>query len=151
MKLGKLMFPTLSESSQRTKGKELRQKFLDAIPGLEPLVDAVKTKVRTAGMLRGLDGRPIFCSAEHAGLNYLLQGSGAVISKRWVVISYQNLLKKFEWGTDFTFCCWIHDEIQASCRPEIADEVVQIIEASALQAGEFYDFRIPITASGDKG
>ena len=150
-KLGKLLYPTLSESAQQTKGREIRQKFLDAIPGLEPLIAAVKDKVRTSGMLRGLDGRPIYCSAEHASLNYLLQGSGAVLSKRWVVISYDALCAKYTYGEDFTFCAYVHDEIQVSCRPEIADDIISIIEASALEAGDFYNFRVPITAAGDKG
>ena len=150
-KLGSLMYPTLAEGTQRIKGKELRQKFLDAIPGLEPLVDAVKAKVRDEGMLIGLDKRPILCSAEHAGLNYLLQGAGAVLSKRWVVISHNHLCDRYEYGPDFVNCAYVHDEIQASVRPQIADDVSQVIEQSAIEAGEFYDFRVAITAAGDKG
>ena len=150
-KLGKTLYPTLPESSQRVKGKEIRQKFLDAIPGLEPLINAVKDRVRVDEQLRGLDGRPIFCSAEHAALNYLLQGAGAVISKRFVVIAYDTLCAKYEYGIDFSFCAYVHDEIQVSCRPEIADDVIQIIEDSAIEAGKFYGCRVPITAAGDKG
>ena len=150
-KLGSLMYPTLSESGQRSKGRELRQKFLDAIPGLEPLVDAVKSKVRLEKKLIGLDGRPIFCSAEHAALNYLLQAAGAILSKRWVVITHQKLRDKYEYGKDFSACAWVHDEQQLSVRPEIADDVIQIVEQSAIEAGNFYGFRVPITAAGDKG
>ena len=84
-KLGHSLSPHLSDAQKKTLGGDLRRKFLDAIPGLEPLIDAVKLKVRSAGRLRGLDGRPIFCKAEHASLNYLLQSAGAILSKRWVV------------------------------------------------------------------
>lgn len=150
-KLGKTLYPTLNESSQRQKGKEIRQKFLDAIPGLEPLVNAVKDRVRVDEQLRGLDGRPIFCSAEHASLNYLLQGAGAVLSKRWVVMTFDALSERYQYGTDFSFCCYIHDEVQMSCRPELADDIIQIIESSAIRAGEFYGCRVPITAAGGKG
>ena len=89
------------------KSKEIRQKFLDAIPGLEPLIAAVKDKVRTSGMLRGLDGRPIFCRAEHASLNYLLQSAGAILSKRWVVIG-QDLLDEagLTYDVDYTRCAY---------------------------------------------
>ena len=31
---------------KKALGQELRRKFLDAIPGLEPLIDAVKERVR---------------------------------------------------------------------------------------------------------
>ena len=47
VKLGHSLSPELSDAQKKTLGGELRRKFLDAIPGLEPLVDAVKLKVRT--------------------------------------------------------------------------------------------------------
>ena len=65
-KLGHSLRPELSDSQKKQLGQELRRKFLNAIPGLEPLIDAVKERVRTNNRLRGLDGRPIFCRAEHA-------------------------------------------------------------------------------------
>jgi DNA polymerase I-like protein with 3'-5' exonuclease and polymerase domains len=102
-------------------------------------------------MITGLDGRPITCTAEHASLNYLLQGSGAVLSKRWVVMSHDALSEKYEYGTDFTFAAYIHDEIQTSCRPDIADDVIDIVEKCAIKAGDFYNFRVAITAAGSKG
>ena len=39
--------PALSDAQKKQLGQELRRKFLDAIPGLEPLIDAVKLKVRS--------------------------------------------------------------------------------------------------------
>ena len=147
-KLGKLLYPTMMEGQQKIKGKEVRQKFLDAIPGLEPLIASVKADVRLRQEIEGLDGRPVYCSAEHAGLNYCLQGAGAVLSKRWVIMSYDKLVSKYEYGRDFTFCAYVHDEIQTSCRPEIAEDVKALIESASLEAGAFYDFKVPITASG---
>jgi DNA polymerase I-like protein with 3'-5' exonuclease and polymerase domains len=151
LKLGKLMYPTMSETSQRSKGKEIRQKFLDAIPGLEPLVNAVRDKVRVAGMLRGLDGRPIFCTAEHASLNYLLQGAGACLSKAWCVQAFEDLCARFTYGTDFVQVAYVHDEIQWSVNPVIATEFVDIAEKAAIKAGAAFGHRVPITAKGDIG
>ena len=150
-KLGKLLHPTMSEAKQRQEGKLIRQKFLDAIPGLEPLVQAVRDKVRIYGRLRGLDGRPIFCTAEHAALNYLLQGAGASLSKMWCVLAFQELCERFRYGVDFYQCAYVHDEIQYSVNPSIAEEVVQIVEAAALKAGDAFGHRVPITAKGDIG
>ena len=73
------------------------------------------------------------------------------MSKRWVVVTYQRLLEKYQWTTDFTYCAYVHDELQISYRSEIADDVIRIVEAAALEAGEFYNFRIPIEAEGGKG
>ena len=61
VKLGHSLSPELSDSQKKQLGQDLRRKFLDAIPGLEPLIDAVKQKVRTSNRLRALDGRPVFC------------------------------------------------------------------------------------------
>ena len=89
-KLGHVLHPEYSDGMKKSLGAELRRKFLDAIPGLEPLINAVKLKVRETGQLKGLDGRPIFCEGEHKSLNFLLQSCGAIISKRWCVISTIN-------------------------------------------------------------
>ena len=151
-KLGHSLHPELSDAQKKTLGGELRRKFLDAIPGLEPLIDAVKMKVRSVGRLRGLDGRPIFCKAEHAALNYLLQSAGAIISKRWVVIG-QTMLDSagLTYDVDYTRCAYVHDEVQLSVVLAEVDRVKTLLEAAAPEAGIYYNFRVPITASADHG
>jgi DNA polymerase I-like protein with 3'-5' exonuclease and polymerase domains len=151
-KLGHSFHPELSDAQKKQLGSELRRKFLDAIPGLEPLIDAVKQKVRGSGRLRGLDGRPIFCRAEHAALNYLLQSAGAILSKRWVVISQQMLDSSgLTYNLDYTRCAYVHDEQQLSVVPQEVDRVKMLLENSAPEAGRYYNFRVPITASADHG
>ena len=152
MKLGHSLSPELSDAQKKSLGQELRRKFLDAIPGLEPLIDAVKSKVRSSGRLRALDGRPVFCTAEHASLNYLLQSAGAIISKRWVVVG-QELLDGagLTYDRDYTRCAYVHDEVQLSVVPAEVDRVKALLEAAAPQAGQYYGFRVPITAAADHG
>ena len=151
-KLGHSLHPELSDAQKKTLGGELRRKFLDAIPGLEPLIDAVKLKVRSSGRLRALDGRPIFCRAEHASLNYLLQSAGAILSKRWVVVG-QDMLNTagLTYDVDYTRCAYVHDEVQLSVVPSEVERVKALLEAAAPVAGEYYKFRVPITASADHG
>ena len=151
-KLGHSLNPALSDAQKKSLGTDLRRKFLDAIPGLEPLIDAVKMKVRSAGQLRGLDGRPIFCRAEHASLNFLLQSSGAILSKRWVVAG-QDMLDSagLTYDIDYTRCAYVHDEQQFSVVPAEVDRFKQILIASAPEAGRYYNFRVPITAAADHG
>ena len=152
VKLGHSLSPELSDAQKKQLGGELRRKFLDAIPGLEPLIDAVKQRVRSSGRLIGLDRRPIFCKAEHASLNYLLQSCGAIISKRWVVIG-QELLDEtgLTYDRDYTRCAYVHDEVQLSVVPQEVDRVKQLLENAAPLAGKYYDFRVPITASAGSG
>ena len=151
-KLGHSLKPGISDAQKKQLGQELRRKFLDAIPGLEPLIDAVKLKVRSHGRLIGLDRRPIFCRAEHASLNYLLQSAGAILSKRWVVISQQMLDSAgLTYNVDYTRCAYVHDEQQLSVVPQEVDRVKLLLESSAPEAGRYYNFRVPITASADHG
>ena len=152
VKMGHSLSPELSDPQKKQLGQELRRKFLDAIPGLEPLIDAVKQKVRDTGRLRGLDGRPIFCRAEHASLNYLLQSCGAILSKRWVVVG-QDMLDQagLTYDRDYTRCAYVHDEVQLSVVPTEADHVAEILVKAAPIAGQYYKFRVPITAASDTG
>ena len=152
VKLGHSLSPELSDAQKKTLGGELRRKFLDAIPGLEPLVDAVKLKVRSTGRLRGLDGRPIFCRAEHSSPNFLLQSAGAIISKRWVVIGQQLLDDAgLTYDRDYTRCAYVHDEVQMSVVPAEVDRMKMLLEAAAPEAGKYYNLRVPIAAAADHG
>jgi len=151
-KLGHSLQPELSDAQKKQLGGELRRKFLDAIPGLEPLITAVKDRVRSSGRIKGLDGRPIFCTAEHASLNYLLQSCGAILSKRFVVIG-QELLDAagLTYDVDYTRCAYVHDEVQLSVIPAEVDHVKELLVAAAPKAGDYYKFRVPITAAADSG
>ncbi len=151
-KLGHSLKPELSDAAKKSLGSELRRKFLNAIPGLEPLIDAVKHKVRDSGRLRGLDGRPIFCTAEHASLNYLLQSCGAILSKRWCVVA-QELLDDagLTYNRDYTRCAYVHDEQQFSVVPSEAEHVAKLLVDAAPLAGQYYKFKVPITAASDIG
>jgi DNA polymerase I-like protein with 3'-5' exonuclease and polymerase domains len=151
-KLGHVLHPEYSDAQKKSLGGDLRRKFLDAIPGLEPLINAVKLKVRETGKLKGLDGRPIFCDGEHKSLNFLLQSCGAIISKRWCVVSQQLLDDAgLTYNTDYTRCAYVHDEQQFSVLPSEADRVARLLVDAAPLAGQYYNFRVPITAASDIG
>ena len=151
-KLGHVLHPEYSDGMKKSLGAELRRKFLDAIPGLEPLINAVKLKVRETGQIKGLDGRPIFCEGEHKSLNFLLQSCGAIISKRWCVISQQLIDDAgLTYNTDYTRCAYVHDEQQFSVVPQEAEHVGQLLVQAAALAGIYYNFKVPISASSDIG
>ena len=151
-KLGHVLHPEYSDIQKKVLGSDLRRKFLDAIPGLEPLINAVKLKVRETGKLKGLDGRPIFCDGEHKSVNFLLQSCGSIISKRWCVISQELLdAEGFTYDKDYTRCAYVHDELQFSVIPQEAERVKQLLIQAAPLAGQYYKFKVPITAAGEIG
>ena len=152
LKLGHSFKPEWSDAKKKSLGKSLRNKFEAAIPGLKPLTDAVKLKIREHGYLRGLDKRPIICRAEHSGLNFLLQSAGAILSKQWC-IQTQNMLdeKGLVYDHDYTRCAYVHDEQQFSVLPKEVERVKQILVDAAPKAGQYYDLRVPLSASASSG
>ena len=56
-----------------------------------------------------------------------------------------------EYDRDYTRCAYVHDEVQLSVVPSLAEKIRRILESAASLAGEYYHFRVPITASGNVG
>jgi DNA polymerase I-like protein with 3'-5' exonuclease and polymerase domains len=133
----------LSPQKAKAKGREIKEAFIEAIPGLSDLLSAVKSAANR-GFVKGIDGRKILVDSPHKALNYLLQGSAGVVAKRWMIIAHDN-----------PFCCsqlaFIHDELQYECHPDHANDLKFKLELSAVEAGEYYNLRIPIAAEGKIG
>ena len=147
-KIGLSYDPLLSPDKAKEKGAEIRQAYMDAIPGLEELVTAVKRKATKFREIRAIDGRRIPCAAAHKALNYLLQGSAACVAKQWMWIAHvQNYVQGLE-GHQLAF---VHDELQYECTPDVAKDLKFLLELSATMAGEHYNLRIPIAAEGKIG
>lgn len=127
-------------------GRKLKTKFLNSLPALGKLVKQVQDASKR-GYLLGLDGRKIYVRSAHSALNTLLQGAGAIVCKKWLVIleeKLQELGLKHGWGGDYCFCAWSHDEVQIACRtPEIAQQVATTATDCVRLAGEYYNFRCP--------
>ena len=87
IKIGHSYDKQLSEDKARKKGKEIRKAYIQAIPGLKELLEAVH-KASERGYVLGLDRRKILVDKAHKSLNYLLQGSAAIIAKP---VSYTHL------------------------------------------------------------
>lgn len=137
------------------EGKRLKKKFLANTPALQYLKDAVSTKVKKTQTLRGLDGRILHVRSEHSALNTLLQSAGALLCKKWIVLWEQAMLDlgyKHGWDGDFALMAWVHDEIQVACRtPEIAEVVAKVAVECVAKAGEFFNFRCPLTGEAKTG
>lgn len=138
-KLGKII------GGNRNAGSQIRAKFQKEIPALDKVQQEVKFAVAKYKGVQLPDGRIVPVRSEHAALNTLLQGSGAIVSKLWMCIAYVNLKKKF--GNKVKQVAYVHDEIQYSCPKDIADEVGKVITAAATEAGEKLDLKIRIDAN----
>ncbi len=144
-KLGLSYDNMLSPEAAKKKGAEIRRAYLDAVEGLEDLVNATR-RVAEGGSIRAIDKRPIIVDKEHKALNCLLQGSAAVIAKRWLLLTHQNLGHLTHERYAF-----VHDEQVLGTPAENAEEVANVCKLSALLAGEYYNIRLPIEADAQIG
>lgn len=121
-------------------GTKLKAKFLSQTPALAKLLERVG-KQASKGWVPGLDGRRIWVRSEHAALNSLLQGAGAIVMKKALVL-FDNKVRANKWAVKYV--ANVHDEAQLECPKDIAEEVGKAFKQSIIEAGEHYKLRCPL-------
>ena len=129
------------------EGNEVLQNFYRNTPALSRLMEKVK-KVASKGYVPGLDGRRILVRSEHAALNSLLQGCGAIIAKQWCIEAHKEFKRQ---RLSVQQVAFVHDEIQIEAPRSYADDVASIMVDSAKQAGITLGFRCPVDAESKIG
>jgi hypothetical protein len=132
----------------RAAGKALKEKFLTGLPALGKLKNAVE-KACKRGYLIGLDGRRVPVRSAHSALNTLLQGAGALISKRWLIECFLEAEARglrYGWDGDFTLLGYVHDELQWAVREGLEKEFGEMAVLCAKRAGDYFKFKCPIDA-----
>ena len=133
-KLGKVV------GGNQADGKRLREQFFNNKPSFKSLRDKVQ---RASGKhwLKGIDGRKLLNRTQHAALNTLLQGGGAIVMKRGLVML--DALIKLN-SLDARFVGNIHDEWQIEVREDLSDFVGELAVNCIIKAGEHYNLRCPM-------
>jgi len=129
------------------EGSEVLENFYRNTPALSRLMEKVK-KVANKGYVPGLDGRRIIVRSEHAALNSLLQGCGAIIAKQWCIEAHKTFRKQ---RLSVQQVAFVHDEIQIEAQKPDAETVASIMVASARKAGMALGFRCPVDAEAKIG
>ena len=124
-------------------GAKLKRRFLKSVPALAELLEAVGGAA-TRGYLIGLDGRRLHIRRAFAALNVLLQSAGALACKQWMVEVDQEIVRR-GWRHKVQQVVWVHDECQFDCDPDIAEEFGKMCVECVSRAGEFFNFKIPLT------
>ena len=133
-KLGKVVEGNTSD------GRRAREYFFDNNPAFKSLRDRV-TRAANKKFLKGLDGRKLFIRNNHAALNTLLQGAGAIVMKKALEILSNRLNLS---NTPHKFVANIHDEWQIEVSECRANKVGQMAVESIIEAGKFYNLRCPL-------
>jgi len=122
------------------EGKKLIESFLSNTPALQKLRDKVN-RLAEKEWLPGLDGRRLIVRSQHAALNTLLQGAGAIVMKQALILLHRKIING---KINARFVANIHDEWQIETTTEDADTVGFLAVQSIRQAGIRLRLRCPL-------
>ena len=122
------------------QGRQLIESFLSNMPALKRLRTQV-TEAATQGSIKGLDGRWLQIRSEHAALNTLLQGAGAIICKEWLV---QMTKQINEMKLNVKLVGSIHDEYQFEVSIEDTPQFCEITKQAILDTEKILGVICPL-------
>ena len=131
----------------REEGKRLRQSFFDNLPSFKTLTGRVQREAKS-GFVRGLDGRKLTVRSEHAALNTLLQGAGAIVMKKALVLLDKDLKDK---NLRAKFVANVHDEWQIECHEEDAAATGEAGIKAIIKAGAELQLNCPLDGEYNVG
>lgn len=139
------------EKRLKAVGNKILNGLREGIAGFADLKAKLALQVDKHGWVPGLDGRRIPTRSEHSALNFMIQSCGAILCKRWMADTFDELCQRFTLGVDFQLVLWVHDELQFLVREGLEEEVTEIIKRCAEAAGLPYGFRGPLDATAKVG
>lgn len=163
--LGKTVVPAGTPSDVAEKaGSIARGAIEDRFQALGRLRETVESKVRKGGYIRLIDGRRAFPANNYSSLNTLIQGTGAIICKAWVLEMEELLSSEFGAPVPYWEPVWkhpdamwaglgfIHDEVQMAFRTQEAAERAGELSVQAIkQVEKRYDLNVRLDADFDIG
>lgn len=152
-KLGRMV------GGDKDSGGQVRKALLSVSTGFADLVERLtgewksNAKVRNNkwgkveyydGWVTGLDGRPIFIDSEHKILVYVLQSDEAIMMAAAYVFLYDWLEQDgLEWGKDWAYVGWMHDEYTIEANPEHESRIRFLAEQAITTAGNYFNIQCP--------
>jgi len=136
------------------EGKEIKREFFRACPSLEKLIRGV-SRAAGRGYLLGLDGGLLRIRRGSDGrlqrnkaLNVLLQGAGAIVMKKSMVILDEWVKER---GLDAKKVIDMHDEAQWEVAEKDVEEFTELAPMCIVRAGEHFNLNVPLAAEAKVG
>ena len=132
---------SLTGKLNAAKGKQARDDFAKSIKGLAELKRKLSyawhnSKHATGeGSFPAVDGRPIFCPAEHQTLNYLLQSMEGISCKAALSYAMSEVDRQ---GLRAKPRLFYHDELAFTSHPDDADKVGKILQDAFTEAPKWF-------------
>lgn len=121
------------------EGKVIMDKFMKNMPALKTLRDKVDRASGT-GYIRGLDGRLLKVRQQHAAMNLLLQGAGAIICKEWL----RQITLMAQQDYDYNLVASIHDEYQFEIRADQAERFGELTQRAMKMVEKSMSVNCPL-------
>jgi DNA polymerase I-like protein with 3'-5' exonuclease and polymerase domains len=122
------------------EGRRLIDSFLKNTPALQKLKDKV-SRLAEKEWLPALDGRRLIVRSQHAALNTLLQGAGAIVMKQALIMLNRKIIHA---KINALFVANVHDEWQIETTEQDAETVGHFAVQSIRQAGIRLNLRCPL-------
>ena len=129
-------------------GAELRHRFLSNLPTFKRLSEAVQRKGQAEGKLKAIDGRVLRVRHPHASLNTLIQGSSAVLMKKWFMYVDHHLRRR---NLNAKIVAMVHDELVLECCKKDVDPAEECVILSIRQVNESYKLRCKLDCDVQTG
>ena len=121
------------------EGKVIMDKFMKNMPALKTLRDKVD-RASSTGYIRGLDGRLLKVRQQHAAMNLLLQGAGAIICKEWL----RQITLMAQRDYDYNLVASIHDEYQFEVRADQAERFGELTQKAMKMVEKSMSVNCPL-------
>ena len=149
------------EKALKRIGLQARRRVEEGLPALGKLQAVVK-KLAARGFLKTLDGGRLKVRSAHSALNTLLQGGGAIVMKKAVVLLYHRLREagfepnyltgELRRGDEVMgFVANVHDEVQMEVPEHLGAWVGQLAADAIRDAGPAFNLRCPLAGAFQVG
>lgn len=123
-------------------------RFWSGNKGVKDLVDYLEKFYKKNKYIVGLDGRKLHVRQAYKLLNTQIQGSAAILFKKWSTINNPEIKGL---GLDCKQIITVHDEIQYRCHENDIEEATRVVLEGAAKAGEHFGLKVPIAAEAKVG
>lgn len=140
----------VAKSTEQKLGASVRKKAEQGITGLEALIQLAQKADKQRGFIKSLDGRHVATAGQHSALNTLLQSAGAVVVKYAQAVFHfelcraEGLVDENDMPVGWSYLAVVHDEVQLSAKPEVAERLGQLFAQAITKAGEELGVRCPL-------
>lgn len=144
--------PSLQDRAYYGKGSMAKNALLNGITGLKDFIKELKATVDQRGFIVAIDRRRLGVRKAFASLNALLQASGSICCKVWIItlsrmLEAKGLKRNVDWG----YQEWVHDEVQIGTMKKYAKIVAETAHEAIAETSRILKLRFALQVEAKIG